>query len=189
MECSRFIGVSPEKSWEVSKVGRCSVYKCLWGQRLIGFIVFSFGSSKSGDEYNLVSYLVQLSLLYHAPVTSQYLRPTTFLKECPKAIKNFQRASSQYNPMGRERLLANIKQKSHQNAFSAILSRIAHCNHLKKKVLQDILLFLENLLFLPPATLAENNPNSLNLSSEGLFNQFLLLSSGHSLSLLDFLQS
>lgn len=34
-----------------------------------------------------------------------------------------------------------------------------------------------------------NNPNSLNLSSEGLLNPFLLLSSGHSLSSLDFLQS
>lgn len=102
MECSRFIGVSPEKSWEVSKVGRHSVYKRLWGLWLIGFTVFSFRSSKSGDEYNLISYLIQVSLLYHAPVTSQYLRPTTFLKECPKAIRNFQRASSQYNPMGRD---------------------------------------------------------------------------------------
>lgn len=102
MECSRFIGVSPEKSWEVSKVGRHSVYKCLWGLWLIGFIVFFFGSSKSGDEYNLISYLIYVSLLYHAPVTSQYLRPTTFLKECPKAIRTFQRANNQYNPMGRE---------------------------------------------------------------------------------------
>ena len=56
---------------------------------MIGFIVFSFGSSKSGDEYNLISYLVQVFLLYHAPVTSQYLRPTTFLEECPKAIGIF----------------------------------------------------------------------------------------------------
>lgn len=63
---ARSVRVSPEKSWEVSKEGRCRAYKRLCGLWLIRFIVISLGNSKSGDEYNLTFYLVQMSPLYIA---------------------------------------------------------------------------------------------------------------------------
>lgn len=42
--------------------------------------------------------------------------------------------------MGREgekRLRVNVKQESHQSTLSAVLSGIAHCNHLKKKIAKE----------------------------------------------------
>lgn len=120
------------------------------------------------------------------------------LRGCPTAIRNFQRVSGPCNPMGREgekRLRVNVKQESHQSTLSAVLSGIAHCNHLEKKKSPKkqfgkiILLFLENVFFPSSGHSSWNTSNSLNLFSEGLFNQFLLLSPGQPLSSLDFLQS
>lgn len=74
MKYNGFTRIRSEKSWEVSKEVKCSVFKCLSSLWLIGFMVFSLGVAKSGDEFNLTFYLVKMSPFCPAPVTSQHLR-------------------------------------------------------------------------------------------------------------------
>lgn len=108
---------------------------------------------------------------------------------CPEDVQHLQGARSCCDPMGRKGegdclLMSNCKVIKMPPVLS--LWKQPTANH---RLLQDILFFLENLLFPSSASLSWSNTDSFNLSLEGLFNQFLLLSSGHSMGMSDFIHS